>query len=602
MKAFTDDEEIPILPDAAYVSDTIPETVAAGEQYTVQVTMLNNGTKPWSESEFIRLGAAGDGGGDAALFGTTRATIAPETTVNPGEQYTFTFNLTAPETPGTYNPRYRLVCDGEPPSWFGETVDKTVQVQGPNAAYISDTIPKTMVAGEQYDVQVTMQNTGTTTWSEDELIRLGAVGNETGDATLFGTMKVGIAQGTTVNPSEQYTFTINMTAPQAPGTYNPQYRMLWDGEPPSWFGEIVTTTIQVDEPQIPDASFVSDTIPATMTPGQQHTVQVTMLNNGTKPWSEDDLIRLGAVGDGTGDAALFGPTRVAIAQGTTVGPEEQNTFTFTMTAPQTTGTYKSQYRMLCDGEMPSWFGEIVNTTIQVEQPLVPGAAVVSNTIPATMTPGQKYSVQVTMLNTGTKPWSEADRIRLGAVGDGAGDAALFGTGRVKIPQGATVEPGEQYTFTFTMTAPETPGTYSPKYRMVWELRQWFGDKLEKTVQVGGSQEPDAAVVGDTIPTTMTPGQQYSVQVTMLNTGTKPWSETDRIRLGAVGDGAGDAALFGTGRVKIPQGTTVGPGEQYTFTFTMTAPETTGTYYPKYRMVWELHQWFGENLTRTVAIA
>ena len=91
---------------------------------------------------------------------------------------------------------------------------------------------------------------------------------------------------------------------------------------------------------------------------------------------------------------------------------------------------------------------------------VSNAAVVSNTIPATMTAGQEYSVSVTMRNTGTTTWSEGDRIRLGGIGDNTGDAARFGTMRVTIPAGVNVAPGAAHTFAFTMTAPETAGTYT----------------------------------------------------------------------------------------------------------------------------------------------
>jgi hypothetical protein len=111
------------------------------------------------------------------------------------------------------------------------------------------------------------------------------------------------------------------------------------------------------------------------------------------------------------------------------------------------------------------------------------AEVVSNTIPGTMNKGQSYGVSVTMRNTGTRIWSEADEIRLGGVGDSGGDAAKFGPDRIKIPAGKSVSPGKTYTFSFTMTAPITAKTYYPKYQMVWDGHQWFGQMLSRTVVV-----------------------------------------------------------------------------------------------------------------------
>jgi hypothetical protein len=41
-------------------------------------------------------------------------------------------------------------------------------------------------------------------------------------------------------------------------------------------------------------------------------------------------------------------------------------------------------------------------------------------------------------------------------------------------------------FSFTMTAPATPGTYTTDWRMVHDGLEWFGGQLVKQVQVGGA--------------------------------------------------------------------------------------------------------------------
>lgn len=112
---------------------------------------------------------------------------------------------------------------------------------------------------------------------------------------------------------------------------------------------------------------------------------------------------------------------------------------------------------------------------------------------------------------------------------------------------------------------------------------------------------ESQLVSSTIPTTMIAGQAYPVSVTMKNIGTMTWNETSLIRLGGVGDGSGDAAKFGSARIVIPTGTNVIQNQQFTFNFTMTGPQTTGTYQPQYRMVWDEHQWFGNSSTNTVLI-
>ncbi len=103
---------------------------------------------------------------------------------------------------------------------------------------------------------------------------------------------------------------------------------------------------------------------------------------------------------------------------------------------------------------------------------------VSNTIPSTMVAGQSTSVNVVYRNRGVL-WTNARNFRLGAVGD----SDPFAAGRHNIS--GEVRPGSTYTFTFTMTAPTTPGTYTTDWRMVRDNVAWFGPTLTKQVTVSG---------------------------------------------------------------------------------------------------------------------
>jgi C1A family cysteine protease/predicted MPP superfamily phosphohydrolase/uncharacterized protein affecting Mg2+/Co2+ transport len=234
------------------------------------------------------------------------------------------------------------------------------------------------------------------------------------------------------------------------------------------------------------------------------------------------------------------------------------------------------------------------------------AQMVSHTIPGTMTAGQRYPVTVTMKNTGTMTWSEASMIRLGGAN---ADAYTFtfpnvGGHRVSLPPGTSVAPGESYTFSWTVTAPSTAGTFTPTYQMVWDGHQWFGAQASQVVVITAqTADVDAQVVSTSIPTTMTAGQRYPVTITMKNTGTMTWSEESMIRLGGAN---ADAYTFtfpyvGGHRVSLPPGTSVAPGESYAFSWTVTAPSTAGTFTPTYQMVWDGHQWFGETLSSPVQI-
>ncbi len=102
---------------------------------------------------------------------------------------------------------------------------------------------------------------------------------------------------------------------------------------PIMIGSSQTATLQSAEKPVSvpavDAQFVSGTIPATMSPGQNYPVSVTMKNTGSMAWDETTMVRLGGIGDGAGDAAKFGPARVGISPGTSVPSGSQYTFNFT---------------------------------------------------------------------------------------------------------------------------------------------------------------------------------------------------------------------------------------------------------------------------------
>lgn len=113
------------------------------------------------------------------------------------------------------------------------------------------------------------------------------------------------------------------------------------------------------------------------------------------------------------------------------------------------------------------------------------AAIVSDTIPTSIKAGSTQSVSITVKNTGFNTWSSANNYKLGAVGD----SDPFAAARQLISGGTTVATGQQYTFTFNMTAPMTPGNYVTDWRMLREYITWFGGTLTKSVTVQDATPP-----------------------------------------------------------------------------------------------------------------
>jgi len=101
------------------------------------------------------------------------------------------------------------------------------------------------------------------------------------------------------------------------------------------------------------------------------------------------------------------------------------------------------------------------------------AEFISQTVPSSMTVGQSYSVSVTMKNTGTTSWTAAGNYRLGS--QNPQDNWNWGNNRAYLSAGDSIAPGQSKTFSFTITAPATPGTYNFQWRMLQEGIEWFGD-------------------------------------------------------------------------------------------------------------------------------
>ncbi|WP_171717198.1 NBR1-Ig-like domain-containing protein [Paenibacillus phytohabitans] len=340
-----------------------------------------------------------------------------------------------------------------------------------------------------------------------------------------------------------------------------------------------------------EATILSHTIPATMQAGVTYPVTVTVRNDGTEAWSEQKVYRLGDVNDG--DPFSYG--RKLIPDGRVVLPGQSFTFSFNMTAPSTTGSYITDWRML--QENVEWFGSTLTIQVSVVNHISSSSAtLLYESIPSVMAKGHKYPVTLTFRNDGGDVWSPETLYRLG----GVGDSDPFANTRQIIPNGRIVNPGQVQSFSFIMQAPAESGTYTTDWRMVHDGVTWFGQTLTKSVQVVEGTR-NAKVISDTIPSVMEVGHSYNVTVTMRNEGDTSWYEEGAApgmyRLGA----AGDNDPFAQGRYYLPSGLIIKPGEEYTFAFTMTAPTTPGAYVTDWGMLQEYVTWFGETLARMVTV-
>ena len=244
--------------------------------------------------------------------------------------------------------------------------------------------------------------------------------------------------------------------------------------------------------------------------------------------------------------------------------------THDIATPETATTYTARFRLV---------------------PPTDNAAMTSQTVPSQMITGLSYNLAIRMQNTGNTTWPANSTYVLAA--QNPANNTVWRATPVTLP--TSVAPGDSYTFTFSVKAPTTAGTYNLQWQMQ-KAGTFFGSPSDNaTINVAvptGAAANNAAFVSQGVPTTMAPGSFYNVLVTMRNTGAGPWSFDTKHKLGSANPR--DNTRWGFTRINLTNATAniVNPGEIQTFNFRVKAPTTPGTYNFQWQMLQELVGWFG----------
>lgn len=106
------------------------------------------------------------------------------------------------------------------------------------AKYVSSAYPQVVAPGAAFTAQVTLLNAGTTVWAPGSY-RLGSQAPQ--DNTIWGTNRVSLSAN--VNPGDQVTVTLNLTAPSTAGLNLFRWQMVQEGV--EWFGEPTPAAVQI---------------------------------------------------------------------------------------------------------------------------------------------------------------------------------------------------------------------------------------------------------------------------------------------------------------------------------------------------------------------
>jgi hypothetical protein len=132
--------------NAQFVSQSVPTVMSVGETYLVSVTMKNTGATTWTSAAGDEL--VSQNPPNNATWGQERVFLEPADSIAPDQQKTFTWIVTAPATPGTYDFQWQMMLDGSGPfGGLSQNVAVNVGDLAPPVVWISTPTDGSTVSG-----------------------------------------------------------------------------------------------------------------------------------------------------------------------------------------------------------------------------------------------------------------------------------------------------------------------------------------------------------------------------------------------------------------------------------------------------------------------
>jgi len=427
---------------------------------------------------------------------------------------------------------------------------------------------------------------GSSTKLEDILVNLNMTHPAIGDVEAFlvspsGTRsRLMYRSGSDYHSDLDWTFDTNAFWGENPkGTWTIEVRDVLAGDAGKWVSYSVTTRhgalVPVSGGGTGDqAQFVSQSVATSIYCNNIYNASVTLKNTGSTTWDATNY-RLGAMNPLFNNT--WGRTHVKLNTGETVAPGATKTFTFTITAPATVGTFNFIWQMRKTSAPAASFGD-VTPNVAITTKTGENATFVSQTVSTTMNSNVYYTCNVTVKNAGSTTW-DATNYRLASINPTSN--TRWGISHVKLLAGETVAPGATKSFTFQVKAPATLGAND----FQWQMRKTsapvgnFGESTPN-VSVNVVLGDQAQFISQSVPSTMSKGVTYTVSISLKNTGTTTW---DDVNYRLMSQNLLGNNIWGKTNVKLAPGETVAVGATKVFTFTVKAPAVAGTYNFQWQM-------------------
>lgn len=367
--AWSSSDIAPASHGVVLVDDTFPTTMNPGEKRNVRFTLENSGTASPND-DWIRPSYRFYSRNGPLLEWDWASTPVPADTAV-GATTDIFFTIQAPAANPTEDFEAQMLAtnrmDGQN-GFFGPRITKAINVDAATqrawdcTLVDSSGVPATMNPGDVQPISITVQNSGTGTWTAGDFCLY--------DRDLDWGANVCPDNDVEVAPGANHTFNFVITAPADGNGATPFRRQLFGTAGPTqpggigFFDEInncVDLSVNVGGATEPWASaLVTEDFPRTMSVGESRVVTVTMRNEGTEVWDSDVKLY-------SRNTPLVLWDRVTTSVEGSVTTNQTFSFSFRIEAPATPGEYRHRWRLIGFNKTPpaGFFGELIDIPVTV---------------------------------------------------------------------------------------------------------------------------------------------------------------------------------------------------------------------------------------------
>ncbi|MCC7288966.1 hypothetical protein IT414_01055 [bacterium] len=251
--------------------------------------------------------------------------------------------------------------------WFGSTLQPSYAWQ-----YVGQTssVGGNFVATQKATWTLTAKNTGTATWTNSGAnpIRLGTNSPRDRASVFCGCQRAATLNEASVAPGQNGTFTFEVQAPTATGSYKEYFNLVaegvtWLNDPGLFWGVTVVAANY-------SGTKLSDSLPSSLAVGVSGSGSLVIRNDSNVAWYNNgrNPILLGTSNPTDRSSAFIaagwlGPNRPTRMAEAVVAPGQNATFSFALKAPSQPGGYNENFQLLAEGYR--WFGQNISHPITV---------------------------------------------------------------------------------------------------------------------------------------------------------------------------------------------------------------------------------------------